>query len=330
MSFDTPILLIFWKRADLVLQVIQALRPHAPAKIYLASDGPRSDVEGEAYVVQHVRSEVEKAIDWPCQIFRRYSDLNQGCRLGPANAISWLFEEEEEAIILEDDCVPGEDFLPFCSAMLEHFRGDERIWCISAANFQRGVWRGEGSYYFSRYSLTWAWATWRRCWKHVDLDLMSWPSVRDHGGLLNLFENEDERQYWAAIWERMYSVAMPVTWDYQWNYACFINGGLSIVPNVNLVSNIGFGDAGTHCLDAQHPLANWATERLKLLHHPYGFLPDRSADRWLFEFIYRDGGQLQKPQPRWRQVYLEFYYTLSGLAAGLKKRLAHLFCGFGL
>lgn len=324
MSFGKPVLLIFWKRADLVLRVIDAIRPFAPETVYLASDGPRSDVEGEANIVLAVRDAVERAIDWPCQIYRRYSDLNQGCRLGPANAISWLFSKEEEGIILEDDCVPGQDFLPFCAEMLERFRDDQRIWCISAANFQRGVWRGEGSYYFSRYSLTWGWATWRRCWEQCDLDLSLWLAFQDHRCMLNLFDHEDERQYWAAIWDRMHSLSLPVTWDYQWNFACFINGGLSVTPNVNLVSNIGFGDAATHCLDATHPLANSSTQKLGLIRHPNFMLPDRQADRFLFEYVYRDGGQLRPPRSRWRVVIIQASYTLKGIVSAVRRRLSPL------
>ncbi len=47
------------------------------------------------------------------------------------------------------------------------------------------------------------------------------------------------------------------TWDCQWTLGQLLQGGLAVVPAVNLVANIGFGHSATHtreplALTAQH------------------------------------------------------------------------------
>ncbi|MCP9820629.1 glycosyltransferase family 2 protein [Synechococcus sp. Cruz-9H2] len=221
------------------------------------------------------------SIDWPCEVKMLYSEMNQGCRVGVNRAISWFFEHVEEGIILEDDCVPHPDFFPYCAELLERYRDDQRIWCISGNNFQDGQWRGDGSYYFGRIPLIWGWASWRRCWQHYDVDLQRWPALRDSGLLETIFEDPLERQFWRDIWEHLCSEGVPDTWDYQWTLTCLRNGGLTSLPNRNLVSNVGFGADATHTTVERDPTA--IAEGLGELVHPSFVLRDAAADRYTFD-----------------------------------------------
>ncbi len=244
---DTPVLLIAWRRPHTLRQVINAMRPVAPTRLFVACDGPNPNRPGEAEKVAATRDLIEQEIDWPCQIERLYSDVNQGCSIGPIRAISWFFDQVEEGIILEDDCVPHPDFFSYCQTLLERYRFDTRVWCVSGNNFQKGQWRGDGSYYFGRIPLIWGWATWSRCWQHYDRDLGNWPLFRDSGFLNTVFDDPVERSYWRNIWQRTYEKKVLITWwDYQWTFACVVNGGLTALPNRNLVRNVGFGDDATH------------------------------------------------------------------------------------
>ncbi len=288
---DTPLLILAWRRPHTLRQVINAIRPVAPTRLFVTCDGPNPERPGEAEKVAATRQVIEQEIDWPCQIERLYSDVNQGCRIGVSRAICWFFEQVEEGIILEDDCVPHPDFFPYCATLLERYRHDMRVWCISGNNFQNGQWRGDGSYYFSRYNHCWGWACWRRCWQHYDADLSHWPALRESGLLGTIFEDPLERQYWSAIWQRLMDEGQPDTWDYQWTFICLVNGGLTALPNRNLVSNVGFGEGAAHTTGIAGSTV--ADQGLGPLTHPQFVLRDGAADRYGFDHHF-GGAQMRR------------------------------------
>ena len=311
-SFDTPILIIFWRRADAVAKVIESLRPLAPSRLFLACDGPRQGDGDEHSKVQQARSLVDQLIDWPCSIEKRFSELNQGCKYGPANAIGWFFSHVEAGIILEDDCLPHPSFFPYCQSLLSHYRHDTRVWQISGNNFVEEQTPTESSYFFSGYTTTWGWATWRRCWQAYDMDMKLWPQIRGSGQLANAFRNQDELEYWTRIWDKLTEENYPITWDYQWNFTCFANGGLSAIPRYNLVSNIGFGEGATHCLNEDDPRAELKSRDLSGLTHPLLVLRDWGHDRAIFENVYTNNGSSRPSQAQ--ELALKIFYTARGAA----------------
>ena len=197
----------------------------------------------------------------------------------------------EEAIILEDDCLPHPSFFRYCSELLAHYRDDERIWCISGDNFQDGQKRGDGSYYFSRYNHCWGWASWRRCWQHYDGELKKWTHLKASGLLDTIFEDSLERDYWTKSWDRLLLENQPDTWDYQWTLTCLANSGLTILPNVNLVSNIGFGSDGTHTF-GESKFANLPVHDIGEVCHPSFVVRDRAADEYTFDHVF--GGNVMR------------------------------------
>lgn len=284
MSMNTPVLLIAWRRPHTLRQVINAIRPVAPSRVFVACDGPNPNRPGEEEKVAATRAVIDCEIDWPCQIERLYSDVNQGCRLGVSRAITWFFGQVEEGIILEDDCVPHPDFFTYCTTLLKRYRDDTRVWCISGNNFQKGQWRGDGSYYFSRYNHCWGWASWRRCWSHYDAELTHWPKLRNSKLLNTIFEDPVERQYWSNIWQKLLEKGQPDTWDYQWTFTCLSNSGLTALPNRNLISNVGFGEDATHTTAkaSNTSIGNGIDASC----HPLFVLRDCSADLYAFREHY--------------------------------------------
>lgn len=314
MSMDTPLLLIAWRRPHTLRQVINAIRPAAPSRVFVACDGPNPIRPGEEEKVAATRAVIECEIDWPCQIERLYSDVNQGCRLGVSRAITWFFDQVEEGIILEDDCVPHPDFFSYCQTLLERYRFDIRVWSISGINYQKGKWRGDGNYYFSRYNHCWGWASWSRAWKHYDSHLIQWPALRDSGYLQYVFEDRVERAYWSRIWQQLIDHGEPDTWDYQWSFTCFINGGLTALPNRNLINNVGFGE------DATHTLTGSANTHISLgidsSVHPTFVLRDVLADR--FTFDNHHGG-------KWRRLPLLFFLPLKKILGFARRRFEAIY-----
>jgi hypothetical protein len=207
--------------------VWEKIREARPAKLFLIADGGRNEEEWEKC---RAARKVVETIDWDCEVHRNFSDTNLGARDRVDSGLNWVFEHVEQAIILEDDCLPEVSFLPFCAVLLERFRDDERIWQISGNNFVTSSTPAESSYFFSRYPSTWGWASWRRCWRLYDINMKTWPEIRESGMLINAFHSTDELEYWTKIWNCLTQYDYPLAWDYQWIYACLVNGALSIVP----------------------------------------------------------------------------------------------------
>lgn len=279
MTCSTPIVFLIFCRPDLTSQVFEAIRHVKPKKLLVIADGPRNELE--AILCKQARA-VTEAVDWDCEVLRNYADENLGCRKRVSSGLDWVFEQVEEAIILEDDCLPHSSFFRYCQELLDYYREDERIWCISGDNFQGEQWRGNGSYYFSNYNHCWGWATWRRAWQKYDHDLSGWEIFRDSQYLNSILDNELEVTYWQDIFEQLYKTGKPNTWDYPWTFTCWQNSGLTILPNVNLVSNIGFRSDGTH-LKNESKFAQLPVKDIQEIRHPLFVVRDKIADQYTFD-----------------------------------------------
>ena len=247
--FNTAILFLVFNRIDTTKRVFQAIRDIKPTRIYLAADGPRSTHEEDQDRVAEVVAYVLEHIDWKCDVTTLIRKENLGCKRAVSEAIDWFFSHESDGIILEDDCLPDPTFFRFCEELLEYYRGDTRVGMISGDNFQFGQRHGDASYYFSRIAHIWGWATWAHAWKAYDREMAVWPNFSKGKWLNGLVSSRDERRYWENIFNLVASGKID-TWDYQWVLSCLTNGMLVIMPNVNLVSNIGFGSSATHTTDS--------------------------------------------------------------------------------
>lgn len=295
---DAPILLLAWRRPDAVAQVLAAIRAARPSRLFVACDGPRAHHPEDAELVRRCREVIDHGIDWPCTVERLYRDANAGCRHGVSEAITWFFEHVEEGIVLEDDCVPHPDFFAYCAELLARYSDDERIWCIGGMNVQDGNWRGDASYYFSRYNHVWGWASWRRAWSRYDVTMASWPAFRDAGGATRIFEDSVEARFWSAIWEQMWLGTGPDTWDYQWTFACLSHGALTALPNRNLVRNIGFGADATNTHDPSH-YGSQQVQGILPLTHARGVHRDQAADTYTFARHFH-GDEYRRETSRWQ------------------------------
>jgi len=200
--------------------------------------------------------------------------------VGVSSAIDWFFENEEEGIILEDDCLPSQSFFWFCEELLERYRLDMRIMAVSGDNFQKDPARNEFSYYFSRFNHCWGWASWRRAWSYYEKDMRSWPYIRDNNYMQDILLDKAVVKYWGKIFETAYRNEID-SWAYRWTFSCWIQNSLTVLPNVNLVSNIGFDGDATHTTgkdnaNSQIPVFNL----LFPLKHPNWMIRDKRADEY--------------------------------------------------
>lgn len=321
--FTTPILLITFNRPAHTRRVLERILEMYPKKLYVFQDGARggneNDVQKCAEVRQiieelwsnYVYSNLEEEKRGEPSIHRYYSDTNLGCGPGPAAAISWFFSQVEQGIIIEDDAVPHLDFFPYCEELLAKYQNDTAVYAIGSMHLDSRTY-GDGSYYFSMMNRTFcAWATWARAW--IDFDMYHRNVTRqqlndvlkEYGCCLRM------REYWCDRLVEVQKDALNHTsWDQQFWISIWLHYGKGIMPNVNLSSNIGFDEWGTHTHNVNSSGANKKTFAILPLVHPSNTSVQHTADQ------------------RFQEIYFEPYeYGWSGfkrLPYRLNKRLKRL------
>jgi hypothetical protein len=283
---NTPVAFIIFNRPDRTERVFAEIARARPAKLLVVADGPRPDRPGEREACLAARSVIDR-IDWPCEVLTNFAESNLGCKRRVSSGIDWVFDQVEEAIIFEDDCLPHPSFFRFCEELLEKYRDDERIMAISGDNFQQRSGSTPYSYSFSRYLHIWGWASWRRAWQHYDVEMKLWPSIRDGVWLQDLLGYKTVAEYWQRTFDEVVAGQIS-TWDYQWLFACWTQNALSIAPNVNLVSNIGFGSDSTHTTRFDAAVAGLSTAEMSFpLRHPPYVIRDREADDFESQHLFK-------------------------------------------
>jgi hypothetical protein len=281
----TPVAFIIFNRPDTTAKVFEAIRQAKPSLLLVIADGARASKLGEVEKCAATRAIID-GVDWECEVRTNYSDINLGCGNRVSSGLDWVFQEVEEAIILEDDCLPHATFFQFCENLLEYYRNDTRIMSIIGNNLQMGNSHSDNSYYFSRYNHVWGWASWRRAWKHYDFRMTNWPKIKDGNFLNSIFDHLESRRYWSEKFDQMYKGEID-TWDFQWMFSCWSQNALTVVPEVNLVSNIGFGVDATHtfetCSLANLPVA----EMIIPLIHPEFMIRNSDADRFTDKELFK-------------------------------------------
>jgi len=288
----SPVLFLLFNRPDTTLRVFNEIKAAKPSRLYIAADGPRMDRPGEALLCKEAVAIVSQ-IDWECKVERLIRTDNLGCKQAVSSAIDWFFENEEEGIILEDDCLPAKSFFYYCDILLEKYRYDTRIRHIAGCNLQRGKTWGDASTYFANQTHVWGWATWRRVWAEYDKDLKKYDEHEVAEKLGNIFTDPFLVEEWTRIFREVKSGKID-TWDYQLAFINYFNNSLSVNPNVNLISNIGFGDDATHTLSLDSPYANNPLQEISEISYPKYMLPEKKADYAVLSYDF-------KLEERWKK-----------------------------
>lgn len=239
--YNIPILFIFFNRTKIAIESFQCIKKNRPLRLYLASDGPRNDKEAE--IVNNTRQVILDSIDWDCEVKTLFREKNLGCGSGVYDAINWLFENENQGIILEDDCIVNDSFFRFMSEMLTEYKYDERIGMIAGTN-PIIIKNYKYSYLFSNFKSCWGWATWKRSWDNMDIN-MNWRDTEFDSIIANCGYRCSSRREWLFKLKAIDNNYVSA-WDWQWYFSLAAQNQLCIYPKVNLVTNIGNDLNATH------------------------------------------------------------------------------------
>jgi hypothetical protein len=257
-QLNKPIAFFIFNRPETTEKVFNVIREAKPKQLFIIADGPRENKMGENNLCLQTRNITER-IDWECEIKRNYSDVNLGCKVRVSSGIDWVFSNVEEAIFLEDDCLPDPSFFRYCEELLNLYKDDETIMLISGNKILTDYKANKYSYYFSNFNHIWGWASWKRAWLNYDVNISDWHQIDKIKFLKNIFHNKKAIKYWIYIFEDLYAGKIN-TWDYQLQYLSWKKNGLTIIPAENLVLNIGLNN-----LNATHTTtSNNIYDRMKL------------------------------------------------------------------
>jgi hypothetical protein len=284
MSDIAPVLLLGFNRPDKMAQLITALEQSRPSHILIAVDGPRVTHPNDIELVRQTQEKVG-LVNWEARIETRFRNENLGLRDAVVDAVSWATSQYGKVIVIEDDCIPGPDFVPFAGEMLNRFRYAEHIGHINGYNLvpPRYLKNPTNPIRLSRYPESYAWATWDRAWKKYDNDL-TWAQ---NCSLTDL--KEITQSFWGAVrWKINFADAYAErinTWAYRWLASMWANDLTMIAPTNNLVRYDGH-DEGTHT----RRRARWT--ELPLISFQYGsnftLTEDSIADCWLGNQVFRE------------------------------------------
>jgi hypothetical protein len=240
---SAPVALIMFNRPDLTIRVAKEILDAAPSELYLIADGPRPDHADDVALCAETRDLV-LSLPWECPVHTLFAEENMGLRARVSSGLDWVFSHVDEAIILEDDCLADQSFFPYASELLHRYAADSRVGAISGNNFLRGKRVSEDSYFFSSDVRIWGWATWARVWNDFSKEGLDYPWTIDEAtSVVSAIPSPGRRKALLRDAERAHRIN---SWALPFVLHSAKRGYLSVVPAVNLVTNVGFGARSTH------------------------------------------------------------------------------------
>jgi hypothetical protein len=287
-QLETPVVFLVFNRPAHTRRVFAEIRRARPPRLYVVGDGPRPDRTEDISLVREVRSIIAQGVDWPCEVRTNYAETNLGCGRRVSSGLDWVFAQEPEAIVLEDDCLPDPSFFRFCTELLVRYREDARVGMISGCNFQNSPPADGSSYYYSAYNHVWGWAAWRRSWQLFDWKMARWHELRSSGWLSDFLGSRLAAIYWRERFDLTRAGEIE-TWAYRWTFSLWAHRALAVLPARNLVTNIGFDSAATHFSDGDNRLSVASHPMNFPLNHPAQLVRDVVADHFTERHIYNIG-----------------------------------------
>ncbi|MCM3701051.1 hypothetical protein [Paenibacillus macerans] len=282
-----PVAFIIFNRPDKTAIVFEKIRKYSPKQLFVIADGPRPHKEHDVQLCEETRAVIQ--VDWDCDVKYFYAEENLGCQRRISSGLDEVFKHVEDAIILEDDCVPSEDFFEFCEELLDRYKHNDKITGISGSNFQQKnhYYKPEFSYYFSLFFHCTGWATWRRAWQLRDMRMLDWPSYRQSDNFEKICYDPFFRKYWTNIFDQTYEGKID-SWAYPFLFTSWSRNAYGIIPSVNLISDIGFDESATYTTVYNDLEANLPTYPINFpLEHPDVIERNRMYDFFTCEMIYK-------------------------------------------
>ncbi|ASY15371.1 hypothetical protein A1sIA56_00200 [Candidatus Planktophila sulfonica] len=275
-----PVLIIGFVRKEGLERTLYSLVQAGSMDIYLAIDGPKN-LDQASLQTEMVKSAKRIASNSGVDLRIWQRNQNRGLAVSVITAIDWFFSEVNEGIILEDDLYFNKNFIDFASQALDHFREDHDTWLISGNNFNPKISK-VATNSWSTYPLIWGWATWKSRWEVMRAELLSGES------LSRMSASRRVKSFWRTAYQRA-TTGRTDSWAAPLAAVQRANLKFTVVPQFNLVSNIGNDESASHTSEGSAHMNLLIPN--KKISHQFSFLHRKEiseeTDIFLEEFIYK-------------------------------------------
>ena len=282
--FKVPIVYICFNRPELTKRTFEYIKKIKPSKLFLIVDGPRKNNKQDTINCPRVKKIIQN-INWKCKLYKNFSKDNLGLKNRVFSGLDWVFNNTNEAIILEDDCLPHKDFFFFCEAMLKKYKNSNKVKFITGNNFQIPK-KTEicEDYYFSKYSHIWGWATWKKTWFEVNRDDTFWKKKIFNSKFEMMKSSTKEKKYWKKMYNEVLDNKLN-SWAIYLLFSIWKNKGLTVTPKINLIKNLGLSSGtNTKKLHIKLDISNKSLN--KPLKHPKIIKVNFKKDLYVFNTVY--------------------------------------------
>tara|TARA_Y100001970_G_C14097091_1_gene783308 strand:- start:310 stop:1233 length:924 start_codon:yes stop_codon:yes gene_type:complete len=236
---NTPILFITYARSKYARKAFDAIKRVKPKNLYFYSNKAPIGNQDLNNNNNKIRGFVDE-IDWDCNLRTFFRDKHIQIYTSLFSAIDWVFDNEKKAIIIEEDCVASAVFFDYCEKLLDYYEDESKVWMLSGNNFTPSGNPSDSSFFFSRFAHIYGWASWSDRWKKQDRLMESWDDEVKKREFLEYFQDKKSAIFFYKNFKNFYKkIERYNPWDYLNWYSMIINKAYCVVPNTNLVSNIG-------------------------------------------------------------------------------------------
>lgn len=292
---DVPVLLMIFVRPKQLAESFKAIKSARPSKLLIVSDGPRESHPSDKSLNDECKLIVAN-IDWECEVYHQYSEVNRGMYVTAYDAFKWAFSIVDRLIFIEDDVVANFSFFKFCEEMLNKYENDLRVHTICGMNHLGTYEPPTADYFFSKAGSIWGFALWKRTYDTFEYDLKFNDDPYYKKMLVNSFHKAYRRHYDKSIGiKRDLYLKNNEMGDFELinGASFFLQNGLMIIPKQNLISCHGISENAGH--NVNHPLKmpkslrrifNMKTYDLKFpIVHPKYIIADANYEKAVFKIM---------------------------------------------
>lgn len=242
-SQPAPIVLFVYNRPIHTRKTLEILEQNPLAhktELYIFSDGAKANNTNKQQV-REVREVIREPFKFATvHIIER--EKNFGLAKNVIDGVTKVVNQHGKVIVLEDDVLLAPYALDYFNDALNKYKDIDKVMHVGAYmyNIDRSNLKET---FFTRLSMSQAWATWKESWIHFEHDIDVLIAKFDEEKI-RAFSFDRTMNFWKQINEQ--KNGKIDSWAIRWYASIFLKNGLAIQTKYSLLDNIGHDGSGVH------------------------------------------------------------------------------------